>query len=358
MAKNKVSDWSATPANNTDIGDINIAEGCAPSNINNAIRELMAQVKDMQTGADSDNFVIGGALTCSGNAVFSGSVSIPTTPLGVTSGGTGLATMAAGDVLYASASNTLARLASASTTTSVLLSGNTAPTWGKVALASAVSGTLPIANGGTGQTTATAAINALLPSQSGNSGKYLTTDGTDTSWATVSGGGGGTVTSVGAGAGMSFTTITGTGSVAMGTPSTLTSSTTNSAAGATHTHQVDFPVSSVRGQLGDTALASGNIVLSDLLSFGKSLNSNGYQKLPGGLIIQWGNATISGTTTVVSFSTSFSVACYSIIAIPFFSGDTGGFASSIGVSSAPTKTGCVLSTDTAATSLYFIAIGQ
>ena len=34
-------------------------------------------------------------------------------------------------------------------------------------------------------------INALIPSQTGNSGKFLTTNGTSTSWATVSGGGGG-----------------------------------------------------------------------------------------------------------------------------------------------------------------------
>jgi hypothetical protein len=45
------------------------------------------------------------------------------------------------------------------------------------------SGSLAIANGGTGQATANAAFNALAPSQTGNSGKYLTTDGTDTSWA-------------------------------------------------------------------------------------------------------------------------------------------------------------------------------
>jgi len=49
-------------------------------------------------------------------------------------------------------------------------------------------GTLPILAGGTGQTTANTAFNALAPSQGGNSGKYLTTNGTDTSWATVGGG--------------------------------------------------------------------------------------------------------------------------------------------------------------------------
>jgi hypothetical protein len=47
---------------------------------------------------------------------------------------------------------------------------------------------VPIASGGTGQTTANTAFNALAPSQTSNSGKYLTTDGTNTSWATVSSG--------------------------------------------------------------------------------------------------------------------------------------------------------------------------
>jgi hypothetical protein len=60
------------------------------------------------------------------------------------------------------------------------LTPNTATT-GAVSLA----GTLAIGNGGTGQTTANTAFNALAPSQTSNSGKYLTTDGSNTSWATV-----------------------------------------------------------------------------------------------------------------------------------------------------------------------------
>jgi hypothetical protein len=68
MPKNKVSEYSATAANNTDIGGINIAEGCAPSGINNAIRELMAQLKDMQSGTDGDNFTVGGNLIVTGTA--------------------------------------------------------------------------------------------------------------------------------------------------------------------------------------------------------------------------------------------------------------------------------------------------
>ena len=50
---------------------------------------------------------------------------------------------------------------------------------------SVVTGTLPIANGGTGETTANDALNALLPTQTGNSGDFLTTDGSDASWSTI-----------------------------------------------------------------------------------------------------------------------------------------------------------------------------
>jgi hypothetical protein len=65
MAKTKISEFSSTPANNTDIDGININEGCAPSGINDAIRELMAQLKDWQSGASNDPYVVGssGSLT-------------------------------------------------------------------------------------------------------------------------------------------------------------------------------------------------------------------------------------------------------------------------------------------------------
>ena len=41
---------------------------------------------------------------------------------------------------------------------------------------------LPIANGGTGATTASSALNALLPAQNDNASKVLTSDGTNASW--------------------------------------------------------------------------------------------------------------------------------------------------------------------------------
>ena len=63
-------------------------------------------------------------------------------------------------------------------------SGTLALTNGNISgTAGGLSSTLAINSGGTGQTTANAAINALLPSQATHSGKFLTTNGTDTSWA-------------------------------------------------------------------------------------------------------------------------------------------------------------------------------
>ena len=59
MPKDKISEWSLTPDSNTDVGGINIAENCAPSGINNAIREMMSQVKAWQAGTDGDPSVLG-----------------------------------------------------------------------------------------------------------------------------------------------------------------------------------------------------------------------------------------------------------------------------------------------------------
>lgn len=346
MANTKISEYSSIPANNTEIDGINIAEGCAPSGINNAIRELMAQLKDFQTGSAGDNLTVGGDLSVTG-AINLSSV------LTVTQGGTGLSSVTAGDMLYASASNTLAKLASAASG-NVLLSG-TAPSWGKVPLTTHVSGTLPIANGGTGATTQAGAINSLLPSQTGNNGKILQTDGANVSWATVSAGSSGTVTSITAGSGLSGGTITTSGTISMGTPGTLSASSTNSASGSTHTHAVTFPVSSVKGAASDTA-ATGNIILADLTSFQRSGTTNGCQRLPSGLILQWGSFASGASTVNVTFPVAFSSACYSVTVSALNSGDTGGIDSTHALSSAPTTTGVIFSTNTSLPG-YWFAIG-
>jgi hypothetical protein len=66
MSRTKISEYSATAADNTDINAINIAEGCAPSGINNAIREMMKQLKDFQAGTAGDPLSVGGNLSYTG----------------------------------------------------------------------------------------------------------------------------------------------------------------------------------------------------------------------------------------------------------------------------------------------------
>jgi hypothetical protein len=94
----------------------------------------------------------------------------------VANGGTGIASYAIGDLIYASGTTTLVKLAAAASG-NVLKSG-TAPSWGKVALTSDVSGTLPVASGGTGAATLTAnnvllgngtsAVQTVAPGTAGN----------------------------------------------------------------------------------------------------------------------------------------------------------------------------------------------
>jgi hypothetical protein len=97
MAKTKISEFSTTAGNNTDINSINIAEGCAPSGINDAIRELMRQLKEFQTGGAGDSVNSGGDFSVATNkftvASASGNTSVAGT-LGVTGAATLSSTLA------------------------------------------------------------------------------------------------------------------------------------------------------------------------------------------------------------------------------------------------------------------------
>ena len=76
MPKTKISEYSATNSSNTDIEGINIDEGCPPSSINNAIRELMVHLKEFQTGASGDAFTFAGGTLMSGTNTISGAAVI------------------------------------------------------------------------------------------------------------------------------------------------------------------------------------------------------------------------------------------------------------------------------------------
>jgi hypothetical protein len=119
-------------------------------------------------------------------------------------GGTGFASYAVGDLLYANTTTTLAKLADVATGNALISGGiSTAPSWGKIGLTTHVDGVLPIANGGTNGT-ATPTANgvsygtgsAYAFTAAGTTGQILTaTTGGAPTWAAPATSG--TVTSVG-----------------------------------------------------------------------------------------------------------------------------------------------------------------
>ena len=64
MPKDKLTEYSATNASNTDVGGVNIDEGMLPSAVNNSIRELMTHLKNFSDGTDAiDALDVTGDLT-------------------------------------------------------------------------------------------------------------------------------------------------------------------------------------------------------------------------------------------------------------------------------------------------------
>ena len=71
MAKDKLTEYDATAANNTVVGDVNLAENSAlPSDMNNAVRELMSHLKNFSDGTDAiDALTVTGDLTVDTNTL-------------------------------------------------------------------------------------------------------------------------------------------------------------------------------------------------------------------------------------------------------------------------------------------------
>lgn len=66
-----VADWSETPASNTSVDGVNIAENCSPAVLNNAIRAVMAGVRTMYVAMQAIATDVAGKLSPSA-AVFTG----------------------------------------------------------------------------------------------------------------------------------------------------------------------------------------------------------------------------------------------------------------------------------------------
>lgn len=117
------------------------------------------------------------------------------TAVGVTKGGTGLTSLTQGDILYASAANTLSALAKSATATRYLSNTGSSnnPAWAQINLANGVTGTLPGANGGLGVDTSAVTDGQLLIGKTADHTLNLATI-TGTSNQIVVTNGGGTIT--------------------------------------------------------------------------------------------------------------------------------------------------------------------
>jgi len=150
----------------------------------------------------------GGPVTTSGTITLAGT-------LIAANGGTGFATYTVGDILYASTTTALSKLSDVATGNALISGGvGVPPAWGKIDLTTHVSGTLPIANGGTNGTAAPTA--GAVPygtgtafgfTAAGTSGQVLTSAGAGIpTWTTPTTG---TVTSVAVSGGTTGLTTSG-----------------------------------------------------------------------------------------------------------------------------------------------------
>jgi hypothetical protein len=103
----------------------------------------------------------GGPITSSGTLTLSGT-------LAAVNGGTGQSSYAVGDILFASTTTALSKLADVATGNALISGGvGVAPSYGKIGLTTHVSGTLPVANGGTGTATAFTSGSVVFAGASG-----------------------------------------------------------------------------------------------------------------------------------------------------------------------------------------------
>jgi hypothetical protein len=167
--------------------------------------------------------------------------------------------------------------------------------------------TIAIANGGTGATTAMTAATALLPTQTSNSGKYLTTDGSGTlSWGTVSGYSAPTLGSTSISSGATVSNIAGLTINSTTIPTSATLLTSGGALGTpssgTLTNATGLPISGLTSST-STALGLGTIELGHATDTTISRVSAGIVAIEGVNIV-----TTSSTDTLTNKTLSSVIA--------------------------------------------------
>jgi hypothetical protein len=289
----------------------------------------------------------GGPITSSGTITLGGTLNIANGGTGATSASGAINALVPsqsgnnGKVLTTNGTSVSWGLSSAGTVTSITVSGGTTgltTSGGPITSSGTITlaGTLAVANGGTGQTTGNAAFNALAPNQAGNSGKVLTTDGTNTSWTTASAG---TVTSVAVSGGTTGITVTGSPVTSSGTM-TLggTLAVANGGTGqTTTTGAINALVPSQTGNNGKVLTTDGNTVSWTTASAGTvtsvefSTGSTGLS-VTGSPITSSGTITLAGTLAVANGGTGQNTTTAAINALmPLQTGNVGRFLSTNGV---------------------------
>jgi hypothetical protein len=177
---------------NTNATTLNIGAAATTISIGNSSGQINS-AGDINI-AETKTYKVNNVVVLSASALGSGVISSSLTSVGnITSGtwngstisenkgGTGQTSYSVGDILYASASATLSKLSGIATGNALISGGvGVAPLWGKIGLATHVSGTLPVSSGGTGITSFGSGVATWLGSPSSENLAAAITDETGT----------------------------------------------------------------------------------------------------------------------------------------------------------------------------------
>jgi len=145
MAKNSIRDYDATAANNTDVQSTDISEGCAASGINNAIREVMADLKDVSTGTVALETPSADQLNVDNIRIDGNTISSTDT-----NGNISLDPDGTGDVIVASGNFGIGTSSPAHLVDAIVASGSATARFGTTHNSGDNDGTVIISNGGSG----------------------------------------------------------------------------------------------------------------------------------------------------------------------------------------------------------------
>lgn len=218
-----------------------------------------------------------------------------------------------GDILYASAANNFVLLNKSATATRYLANTGTTnnPQWDQVNLANGVTGTLPLTNGGSGQTTAQAAMNAFAGAVT--SGQYLRGNGTDVVMSAIQAADVPTLNQNTTGNAATATTATTANALNTANSYTVTGLTISSSFTFNGTQMITngaastYGATSIRGAKngwsGISFYDSSNVFCNTLMARSSDGYGGIYNKADNNWLLQWdGSGNFTATANVVAHS--------------------------------------------------------